>query len=206
MGTSRDVIWLDEECLLDIYNECNVRTATTNGIMLVTFTPLDGLTQMVVSFCKSADFLVGAKPIVAIDQDSSVDDDGEFVIGRSTPKAVVQAGWDDAPWLNGDVKARLLEGTPERLRKARSEGIPSMGDGNVYPYSIEEFTVAPFQIPSGWPRMYAMDVGWNRTAVLWGALDPVTDTVYIYDEYYIGKEGPPSHAYAIKARGEWIQG
>ena len=207
MGTSRHVIWLDEECPLDIYNECNIRTATVDGIMLVTFTPLEGLTPMVVNFCKKADFLVGAKPIVAVDQyDEEGMEDEEFAVGRSTPKAVVQAGWDDAPWLTTEMKARLLEDTPIHLRDARTKGIPAMGSGSIYPIPVEEILVEPFAIPNNWPRMYALDVGWNRTAVLWAALDPSTDTIYIYDEHYRGELQPPMHAYAIKTRGEWIHG
>lgn len=208
MGTSRHAIWLDEECPLDIYNECNIRTATTNGIMLVTFTPLEGLTPMVVNFCKKADFLVGAKPIVAVDQtaDNMEEAEAEYLVGRNTPKAVIQAGWDDAPWLTEEVKARLLEDTPINLREARTKGIPAMGSGSVYPLSLEEFVVEPFAIPPSWPRMYALDVGWNMTAAVWGALDPVTDTLYIYDEHYIGQQVPAVHAFAIQSKGKWIPG
>lgn len=207
MGTTRHVVWLDEECPLEIYNECNIRTATVNGIMLVTFTPLDGLTPMVVNFCKRADFLVGAKPVVAVDT-TGIDgeEDGDFIVGRDTPKAVVQAGWNDAPWLSEDMKARLLEDTPEYLRKARMEGLPAMGSGCVYPVNVEDILIDAIRIPDSWPRMFALDVGWNRTAVLWAALDPVTDTLYFYDEHYLGQEIPAVHAYAIKSRGEWIQG
>jgi len=49
-GTAQHVIWPDEECPLDIYNECLIRTATTNGLILHTFTPLDGLTEVVLHF------------------------------------------------------------------------------------------------------------------------------------------------------------
>lgn len=207
MGTSREVIWLDEECPLEIYNECNIRTATVNGMMLVTFTPLDGLTPMVVNFCKRADFLVGAKPVVAVDQTSEEgEEEGEYLVGRATPKAVIQAGWDDAPWLSQEMKARLLEDTPIHLREARSKGLPAMGSGNVYPVPVEEILVEPFAIPESWPRLFALDVGWNRTAAVWGALDTATDTIYIYDEHYMGREMPPVHAYAIKSRGDWIHG
>ncbi len=64
-GTARDVIWLDEECPELIYSECLIRTMTTDGIVYVTFTPLQGLTPLIVNFCKNADFLEGAQPIVA---------------------------------------------------------------------------------------------------------------------------------------------
>jgi hypothetical protein len=46
-----------------------------------------------------------------------------------------------------------------------------------------------------------MDVGWNRTAVLWGALDRDSDTLYLYSEHYEGQGEPAVHASAIKARG-----
>lgn len=208
MGTSRHAVWADEECPIEIYNECNVRCATVNGIMLVTFTPLDGLTPMVVNFCKRADFLMGAKPIVAMDVEEETDEwqNAEHSVGRQTSKAVIQAGWDDAPWLSEDMKERLLDDTPEYLKDARKFGTPAMGAGNVYPYPLESILVDPIKIPDNWPRMYALDVGWNRTAAIWAALDPVTDTLYFYDEHYQGKEIPAVHAYAIISRGKWIPG
>lgn len=49
-GTAKEVIWLDEECPIDVYNECLIRTATTRGLLLSTFTPLSGLTETVLQF------------------------------------------------------------------------------------------------------------------------------------------------------------
>lgn len=207
MGTSKDVILCDEEVPLDIYNECNIRTATTKGLMLLTFTPLDGLTPLVVNFCKRADYLVGTKPIVAIDQDTvDLDEDGNQAVGFATSKAVIQAGWDDVPWLDEETKQRLLDDTPMHLREARCKGLPAMGSGNVYSVPVEAVLCDPFAIPETWPKMYALDVGWNRTAAAWAALDPGTDTLYVYDEHYLGQEVPAIHAYAILSRGKWIPG
>lgn len=64
-GTARDVIWLDEECPDIIYNECLIRTMTTGGIVYVTFTPLHGLTPFIINFSKNAEYLAGAREIVA---------------------------------------------------------------------------------------------------------------------------------------------
>jgi phage terminase large subunit-like protein len=49
-GTARDLIWLDEEPPLDVYTECLTRTATTGGMMILTFTPLRGYSDVVRSF------------------------------------------------------------------------------------------------------------------------------------------------------------
>lgn len=49
-GTEIDLIWLDEEPPLDVYSECVTRTMTTGGIVYLTFTPLEGLSEVVMSF------------------------------------------------------------------------------------------------------------------------------------------------------------
>lgn len=49
-GTEKDLIWLDEEPDLSVYTECLIRTMTTNGMVLLTFTPLDGMSDVVLQF------------------------------------------------------------------------------------------------------------------------------------------------------------
>lgn len=49
-GTAKHVIWFDEEPPMDVYGEALIRTATTNGLLLVTFTPLEGMSEVVLSF------------------------------------------------------------------------------------------------------------------------------------------------------------
>lgn len=49
-GTAQHLIWLDEEPPEDVYGECLIRTATTNGIIMLTFTPLAGMSAVVQSF------------------------------------------------------------------------------------------------------------------------------------------------------------
>lgn len=124
----------------------------------------------------------------------------------SHSKYLVQAGWDDVPHLDEQTKQDLIESTPEYLRDARTQGIPSLGAGAIYPIPLSEILVDPFQLPPYWPRAYALDVGWNRTAALWGAWDRSVDCVYLYTEHYRGKAEPSIHATAIKARGDWIPG
>ena len=49
-GTAQHVIWLDEEPPADVYGECLIRTATTKGLTMLTFTPLEGLSEVVLQF------------------------------------------------------------------------------------------------------------------------------------------------------------
>jgi phage terminase large subunit-like protein len=52
-GTEQDLVWLDEEPPLDVYVECLVRTMTTGGLVMVTFTPLEGMSDVVTSFLEA---------------------------------------------------------------------------------------------------------------------------------------------------------
>lgn len=49
-GTARHGIWFDEEPPLDVYGEALIRTATTRGMIMLTFTPLEGMSDVVQSF------------------------------------------------------------------------------------------------------------------------------------------------------------
>ena len=124
----------------------------------------------------------------------------------SPSRYMVQAGWGDVPHLDEKTKTDLLASTPPHLRKARSEGSPSMGQGSIYPIDPEEITVTPFRIPDYWWRGYGLDVGWNKTAAIWLAHDRDNDVLYAHAEHYRGEVEVPIHAAAIKARGVWIPG
>jgi hypothetical protein len=124
----------------------------------------------------------------------------------SPSKYLTMAGWNDIPHLTEDAKAKQLAETPKFLRKARSQGIPSLGAGAIYPNEEESIRCEPFAIPRHYRRCYGLDVGWNRTACIWGAIDPEEDILYLYTEHYQGEVQPVVHASAIKARGEWIPG
>lgn len=58
-GTAQHVIWDDEEPPMDVYGEQIIRTATTKGIMLITFTPLNGISEVVKQFLPDDDEVLG---------------------------------------------------------------------------------------------------------------------------------------------------
>lgn len=180
-GTNKDLVWLDEECERDIYVECLMRTMTTNGIMMITFTPLLGMTDIIRDFLNVA-------------------------VQKAMSKYVVTATWDDVPHLTPEAKAELLAGIPPYQREARTKGVPQLGSGAIYPVPESDVVVSDFEIPAHYPRAYGLDVGWNRTAAIWGARDNQTGVVYLYSEHYRGQAEPIVHVQAIKSRGEWIPG
>jgi len=60
MGAQVHVVGLDEEPPeRGIYSECVTRTMTTQGIILCTFTPLEGLSEVVLSFLPGGRFPMG---------------------------------------------------------------------------------------------------------------------------------------------------
>ena len=118
----------------------------------------------------------------------------------------VQATWDDVPHLSAKAKEDLLSGMEPHMRDARTKGVPMLGAGVIYPVPESAIVCDPFELPDYWPKAYGLDVGWNRTAAVWGAWDRDSDTVYLYSEHYMGQAAPAVHASAIKSRGAWIWG
>lgn len=50
MGTAKHVVWFDEEPPANVYSEALTRTMTTKGMIYCTFTPLRGLSDVVLAF------------------------------------------------------------------------------------------------------------------------------------------------------------
>lgn len=180
MGATVDYIWIDEEDpfrSLEIYSQCVTRTATTGGLVTITATPENGLTKLVDLFMKN--------------------DKGMLYFQNAT--------WDDAPHLTEAVKAELLASIPEWQHEMRSRGIPMMGEGLIYDVAESDIAIDPFEVPSHWQRLCAVDIGIaHDTAAVWSAYDASTDTIYIYDAYHAKAGVPALHATAINARGTWI--
>jgi len=182
-GTEMDIILLDEEPPVDVYLECLMRTMTNKGMIMLTFTPLSGMSEVVLAFLPN----------------------GEFKEADGT-KFVVMATWDDAPHLTAESKQQLYAALPPYQREARSKGVPQLGSGAIYAIAEQDVQYEDFEIPDHWPRVYGLDVGWNKTAAIWGAWDRETDVVYLYGEYYRGQAEPEVHTAGIKAKGSWIHG
>ena len=166
-------MWLDEEADREIYVECLLRTMTTGGILLLTFTPLMGVTDIV------RDFL-----------EEQTSDSGKFV---------VQATWDDVPHLSAEAKAELLLSIPPYQREARSKGVPQLrqlAPSIRFRNLTLWWRISRFRTIGR--RLLGLDVGWNKTAAIWGARDNESGIIYLTSEHYMGLQEPILHSQAIK--------
>ncbi len=121
-------------------------------------------------------------------------------------KVSVQIGWDDVPHLSAAAKEDLRKSYPVYQRDARTKGIPQLGSGAIYQIGESDITIDPVPIKPFWRRAYGLDVGWNRTAAIWGAYDQDADILYLTHEYERSMTEPSTHAAAINLRGKWIPG
>lgn len=182
-GTKKDGIQLDEEPPAPVYFEALTRLSSTvpgedDGIMICTFTPLAGMSAVVLMFLNES----------------------------SDHRFNITMGMKDAPHLSKETIKKLIATYPEHERAARMDGTPQLGSGAIYPYPDSDIVVPDFKIPDHWAIGYGLDVGWNRTSAGFHAVDRDNDVIYRFSEHYMGKAEPIIHATAIKARGEWIQG
>lgn len=186
------LVCFDEEPPEDVYEECVMRTRGTKttepGIIMLAFTPLKGLTNVVMSYMPNGIF----------PKDGLIFEKPDYFACRVT--------WDDAAHLTTDDKAAMLTAIAPNLRDARTKGIPALGSGRVFPVYEEDIVIHNLKIMPHWPRAYGLDFGWHKTAAVWGAKDPDTGVLYLYGEYYHGQVASYNHAFAIKQRGEFIPG
>lgn len=187
-GTEIQVIWLDEESNDPlIRGECVKRLSDSNGLLIETFTPLRGTTPTVRIYREGAS-------------------ENELGVIAKGDKACVRIEWDQAPHVTPVARERMLANNLPYLHDAIARGIPALGSGAIYPVPESDFVIDDIPIPAHWAQGYAMDVGWERTAVLWGALDRDKDTLYLVGEHYRSHGEPAVHREAVAARGLWMPG
>jgi hypothetical protein len=93
----------------------------------------------------------------------------------------------DNPYLHADgAYERSLHGLPEDQRRKLLEGDWSIVEGAAFADFNPKYHVCkPFDIPPTWRRFRSADYGFSSPAcVLWFAIDPSFDTLYVYRELY----------------------
>ncbi|WP_225784468.1 terminase large subunit domain-containing protein [Xenophilus sp. Marseille-Q4582] len=176
-GETLDIVWFDEEPPADIYTEGLTRTNATGGMAYMTFTPLLGMSQIVMRFLHS----------------------------KSADQSVTSMTIDDVEHYTEEQKRTIVESYPPHEREARAKGIPTLGSGRIFPVPEEDIKVAPFAVPAHWPRINGLDFGWDHpTAAVQLAWDRDADCVYVIKAHRMREAVPVIHAATVKAWGEWV--
>lgn len=178
MGFHIHLGWMDEEPPRDIKSQYKRGTLNTRGILMTTFTPESGMTEV----CN------------------------EYFNHPKIGMGLVQATWDDCPLFDDPkYKQQVLDQFPEHEREMRSKGIPQMGSGLVFTTTDEELQCQPFEIPNHWPRIKGIDFGIDHPfAAVSIAFDPDTETAYVYWCHRKTRQTIADHAAAVNSFDAWI--
>jgi Bacteriophage terminase large (ATPase) subunit and inactivated derivatives len=172
-----DFVWFDEEPPEDVYFEGITRTNATKGSVMVTFTPLKGMSSVV----------------------------ARFFLEDSPDRAKVTMTIDDAEHFTPAERKTIIDGYPLHEREARTLGIPTLGSGLIFPVLEESIIVAPFEIPKIWPQIGGMDFGYDHPfGAVRLAWDRDNDTVYVTANYRERQTTPIIHAAALRPWGDWL--
>lgn len=173
-----DGIWFDEEPPLDIYTEGLTRTNVSMGPILLTMTPLLGMSSTVV----------------------------RFIGDEKTPGThVTQMTIEDAEHYTPEQRVAIIASYPEHEREARTKGVPILGSGRVFTVAEESIRIDPIPIPEHWYQLGGLDFGWDHpTAAARLCWDKDADCVYVTHTHRLKQATPVIHAATLKPWGDWL--
>jgi phage terminase large subunit-like protein len=181
-GASVDLVWIDEECEADVYDECYQRTVDCSGRILLTLTPLTDINSGV--------------------RTPWVYDLYEESLAGKSDTVFSQLSTLNSPFVPALEKERLLEmwtGDPEE--GARLYGTFVRRSGLVYPqWARDKHVIPAFDIPRSWQRVVSIDpAATGTTAALWIAINE-QGNYFGYREYYEREQIVSEHAKGIKIK------
>lgn len=171
-GATLDFAWCDEEPPSDVYHEILTRLNVTTGPLILSFTPLMGMSEVV----------------------------RRFMLETSPHRCVTKMTLDDADHYNDKQRAEIIAQYPEHMRDIRAKGIPQFGAGLIFPVDEKSLLVEPFDRPSHWIRLGALDFGWTHkfaACELWHDRD--RDVVYLVKTWAVREQTPLEHAQALRS-------
>lgn len=172
-GSSVKMVWLDEEPPQEVFEESMLRVVDTKGRILVTATPLKGLTFLYDMFVE--------RPTKGFSR---------YAI----------SGLDN-PYISSNKLRRAVSHLSVASQNARLFGMFTSQSGLVYnEFDRAVHVCKPFEIPKDWPRDMAIDFGVrNPFSALWFAHDEDKDCLYVYREYYKTEKTTLENGRMIKA-------
>ena len=180
-GETINGLWFDEEPPADVYSEGITRTNKSFndgfGRVIVTFTPLKGMSSVVSRYWNETD----------------------------PEREIISMTIDDVEHYTDEIKQAIINSYPEHEREARAKGIPMLGEGRVFPITEDSITDRVTEMPNHWPRICGMDFGWgdHPTAACMIAWDRDADVVHLYSGYKEKSTSLAVHAAGIKALAQF---
>ena len=173
-----DYVWFDEEPPEDIYIEGITRTGTTKGPCFLTFTPLLGMSNVVMRFTEAA----------------------------HKDRGIVHMTIDDAAHIDKETKETMIASYRPHEREARAMGKPMLGSGAIFPVAEEVFREEPLAFISPfWKQIIGLDIGYDHpTAAVRLLYDEGADCIHVCAAYRQREATPLYHAAAIRPWGIWI--
>lgn len=183
-GTSRHIVWCDEEPPEHIYNENMMRLIDTNGYSMLTMTPVEGM-----SWVYDRIYVPGTE-------------------GTNQDIEVIEIDTNENPHLSREAIERVLGDLSSEERKAREKGEFITVGGKIFKTFTEHDHVIDPVDPktlNNWQWFVSFDHGYNNpTAIEWHAVSPDNEVI-TFDEHYASEMTVKEHAAVywekVKAHG-----
>jgi phage terminase large subunit-like protein len=172
-GESLDFFWCDEEPPQAEYSEIMTRIGDKDGCGIITFTPMQGMSKVVLRFLNEPS-------------------DTRFVIGMTI---------EDAEHIPPEKRRAIIDAYMPHEREARAKGIPMMGEGAVFT-TPESMIMEPAieYVPEHWSKLWNMDFGIAHPfAAVLSAWDKDADVFHVLNTIRMSDKQPIHHAKAIKS-------
>ena len=156
---SVDWIWIDERCSEEIYSELIARTTATDGIVFLSYTPLNGGGELTYRFLNE----------------------------YSPDRIDIRIDASEAKHISAERRAQLEESYLPHEREARIHGRPQLGVARVFPFPIESLmrVFDPDTDIQGWAKwIVGMDFGYDHPfAAALCAWVPEIDEFFVVDGF-----------------------
>jgi phage terminase large subunit-like protein len=172
---SVDWIWIDERCSEEVYSELLARTAATNGILFLSYTPLKGGGELTYRFLN------------------------EYNPDRADTRIEIS----HAKHISQERRAQLEENYLPHEREARIHGIPQLGIARVFPFPLEDLMrpLNPDTDIQPWAKwIVGVDFGYGHPfgAALCAWVHDL-DQFYVVDSFKMERSEPLYHIKRIAA-------
>jgi phage terminase large subunit-like protein len=173
-GETLDFVWFDEEPPANIYSEGLTRL-TSNGRVMITFTPLLGDSELVLRFTQE----------------------------EHPDRGLIGMTLNEAEHFTAEEIKQREEACLPYERDARIRGVPMRGEGRVFTVSEDQIAEDPLTyIPPYWLKIWGIDPGiahpFGAVLIIW---DRDNDVLHVHHAFRMKDALPIHHVQGMKTVG-----